>query len=294
MDNDTATTDTGDSGFVGSDGTFNEGWTNGEAFKENADTLSRFGNVTDMANSYMELRKKSSKNPDSMIEVPSENSSDEVKDAWTKAHNVPDAYEYQMSDEMATKIGPISDIRMDALKEFGKGKNWSQQDFVDVLDFYHNNVSSDIDAGETAMNESNQQRYEAGVEMLKGQWLEGTDDRTAAALAHLQRYGEFDVKGKDGETINPLEKLFEESPQLKQSPWLTMIMDNMASKMGESGRVGGKDSSALSIDGINSQIADIRGQQAAIRDANPVNFKSNPQFKELESRLIAMYQKKPA
>ena len=94
--------------------------------------------------------------------------------------------------------------------------------------------------------------------------------------------------------INPLEKLFEEAPQLKQSPWLTMIMDNMAQKMGEAGRKGGGDTGALSLDGINSQITDIRAKQKAIRDENPVNFKGDPQFKDYEQKLKVLYQKKPA
>ncbi len=130
--------------------------------------------------------------------------------------------------------------------------------------------------------------------ILKGQWLEGTDDRTAAALAHLQKYGEIEVKGKDGETINPLEKLFEEAPQLKQSPWLTMIMDNMASKMGEADRKGGGGSGALSLDGINTQIAEIRAKQNVIKEKNPVNFKGDPEFKRHEESLKVLYQKKPA
>jgi hypothetical protein len=288
----------GDGDFVGSDGTFNDGWTNGDAFKENAASLSVFKNVTDLANSYVATKKKFGKNPDSMVEIPSETSGDDVRVAWGKANGVPDTvegYAYDYSDDFATKLGPISDERMAALKDFAhKELGLSPTKFQKMLDFYHANVSSDLDLGNAQMKEMTDQRFDEGTAILKDQWLDGTDARTAAALAHLQKYGEIEVKGKNGDTINPLEKLFEEAPQLKQSPWLTMIMDSMAQKMGEAGRIGGGGDGALSLDGINSQIADVRAKQNTIKEKNPVNYKGNPEFKRLENSLKTLYQKKPA
>jgi hypothetical protein len=246
----------------------------------------------------MDLRKKSSKNPDLMVEIPGENSSDETKAAWSKANGVPgsaDEYEYNYSEDFATKLGPLDDTKMAAIKEFAhKDLGLSPAKYQKLLDFYHTNIATDIDTSEASLAEMTSQRFEAGTAVLEGQWLEGKDERTAAALAHLQKYGEIEIKGKDGEMINPLTKLFEEAPQLKQSPWLTMIMDNMAQKMGEAGRKGGSDTGALSLDGINSQITDIRAKQKVIRDANPVNFKGDAQFKDFEQKLKVLYQKKPA
>ena len=286
----------GDTGFVGSDGTFNDGWTNGDAFKENAASLSVFKNVTDLANSYVATKKKFGKNPDALVEIPSDTSGDDVRAAFRKANGVPetvDGYAYDYSDDFATKLGPISDERMAALKDFShKELGLSPAKFQKMLDFYHTNVSSDLDLGNAQMKEMTDQRFDEGTAILKSQWLDGTDDRTAAALAHLQKYGEIEVKDKDGNTINPLEKLFEEAPQLKQSPWLTMIMDSMASKMGEASRVGGGDTGALSLEGINSQIAAINDRQTAIRKENPVNFKGNQEFKRNDEKLNVLYQKK--
>ncbi len=286
----------GDVSVLDSGGSFTKEFY-GSHGEENREYLSRYKAPSDLAKANVELRKKFSKNPDTMIEIPSDTSGDDVKAAWAKAHGRPetqDLYEYSLSDDNATKLGPLNDDKMAAFREFGHKKNWSQQDFKDVLDFYHTSVSADNDAFSAELKESADQRFEAGTAILEGQWLEGTDERTKAALAHLQKYGEIEVKGANGEMVNPLEKLFEESPNLKQSPWLTMIMDSMAQKMGEAGRVGGGDSGALSLDSINSQITEIRNQQAVIRTANPVNFKGNPQFKELEGRLKQLYQKKPA
>lgn len=281
---------------VNADGSFTENWH--ESYGEdNKAFLSRYKTMPDFVNGAIATRKMSSKNPDSLVEIPTETSSDEVRSAWSKAHGRPetqDLYEYALSDEHAVKLEPLDDTKMAAFREFAHKKNWSQADFKDALDFYHSNMVGDIDTFNTSFEEQKVAAKEKGMAILKGQWLEGTDERTAAALEHLQKYGEIEVKGPDGEMINPLEKLFEEAPQLKQSPWLTMIMDNMSQKMGEATRKGGGDSGALSLDGINSQIADIRAKQNEIRKANPVNFKGDPEFKRHEESLKALYQKKPA
>ena len=93
---------------------------------------------------------------------------------------------------------------MAAIKEFShKELDLSPSKFQKLVDFYHTNIASDHDAFNTEMEEANTARFEAGTEILKGQWLDGTDERTAAALAHLQKYAEFEVKGKDGEMVNP-------------------------------------------------------------------------------------------
>ena len=286
-----------DEGFVGSDGTFNDGWTGRDEFKDHADTLGRYKTVGELAKGHVELRKKFNKNPDTMVEIPSETSDDAVRAAWSKAHGRPDTqdlYEYTLSDEHAVKLGPLDDNNMTMLRDFAHKKNWNQQDFKDALDIYHTIQATGVDAFGAGVEEQKQAAFDAGTAILKGLWLDGTDDRTKAALAHLQKYGEIEVKGADGEMVNPLEKLFEEAPQLKQSPWLTMIMANMAQKMGEADRKGGGDTGALSLDGINSQISGIRAQQAAIREKNPVNFKGDPEFKRLEDSLKVLYQKKPA
>ncbi len=285
----------GDTGFVGSDGTFKEGWANRDEFKDNAEYLGRYKTVIDLANGLVATKKKYNKNPDVMVEIPSETSGDDVRAAWGKAHGAPenvDGYEYSYSDEFATKLGPLNDERLAGIKELAKSKHWSSKDLQDVVDFYNTAMLADLDSGNAQMDEMNNQSHDEGMAILKNLWLDGTDVRTKDALEHLQKYGEIEVKGKDGNMINPLEKLLEEAPQLKQSPWLTLIMDNMAAKMGEANRHGGGDTGALSLDGVNSQIDAINDRQTAIRDESPVNFKNNAEFKRNDEKLNQLYQKK--
>lgn len=288
--------DGGDTGFVGSDGTFKDGWTGRDEFKDNADTLGRFKNVTELANSYTSVRNKMGKNPDTMVEIPSETSSDDVRAAWGKANGVPvtvDEYTYEYSDDFATKLGPLDDAKMAAVKEFAhKELGLSNAKYQKLLDFYHTNILSDADKGMAQMDELTNQRVDAGNAILKGLWLESMEDRTKAADTHLEKYANFEVKGKDGENVNVLQMLFDESPNLKDSPWLILAMDNMASKMGEANRHGGGGDGPLSLEGINFQINAINDRQTAIRKENPVNFKSDQEFKRNDEKLNVLYQKK--
>jgi len=289
----------GDTGFVSQDGTFNDGWTGREEFKANADTLSRYKNVTDLANSHMELRRKFGKDPNSMAEIPNETSSDDVKAAWRKANDIPetvDEYKYDYSDDFATKLGPLDDKKMASVKEFAhKELGLSNARFQKLMDFYHTNISGDIDASSASFEEQKQTAFDNGMAILNREWLEGTEDRTSAALEFLQKHGEFEVRDKEGNMVNPLEMLFAEAPGLKTSPWLAMIADNMAQAMNEDTLHGGQGSStATSLEGINTQIADLRSEQSAIRAASPVNYKNDPKFKDNERRMKLLYQKKPA
>ena len=304
MSDDQGVVDTGanagaDTGYVGVDGTFADGWTGREEFKANADTLGRFKSVPELAKGYMEARTKIGKDPNSLAEIPTETSSDEVKAAWGKANGKPDTidgYEYNYSDDFATKLGPIDDTKMAAIKEFAhKELGLSPSKFQKLMDFYHTNASSEVDVFNTTLEEQKQVSKDKGMAILNREWLDGTDARTAAALAHLQKYGEIEVKGEDGNMVNPLEMLFTESPELKNSPWLTMIADKMAQAMGEDTLKGGGGGGGgpLSLEGINTQIAELRSEQSTIRDANPVNYKSDAKFKDIEERLKLLYQKKP-
>ncbi len=285
----------GDVSVLDSGGSFTDNFY-GSHGEENREYLSRYKAPSDLAKANVELRKKFSKNPDTMVEIPSDTSGDDVKAAWGKANGVPetvDGYGYDYSDDFATKLGPVNDEKVVAAKEFAhKELGLSPAKFQKLLDFYHTNVALDNDAFNTELQESTDQRFEAGTAILESNWLEAKDEKTAAALAHLQKYGEIEVKGADGEMVNPLEKFFEENPNAKQSPWLTIMMDTMAQKMGEAGRHGGGDTGALSLEGVNSQIDAINDRQSAIRGESPVNFKGNQEFKRNEEKLKALYQKK--
>ena len=265
---------------VNADGSFTENW-HAKYGEKNKATLSRFKTLDDFVNSDVSLRSKYGKNPDSMVEIPSETSSDDVKAAWSKAHNVPEAYEYELSDEMAVKLGPLQDDKMTALREFGKSKNWSQQDFKDVLDFYHNSVAGDIDAFGEQTTKQQAEAAEAGKAELRK-----TDGwRTDAEYnAKVQRCQSIVDKYGGREAIS--------EANLQNSPAMLKFLDNFAESMSEDTLKGFVASSATNAANIDSQISDVRLQMDAAMKANPVNFKNDAKFKELEQRKKALYKQR--
>jgi len=273
----------GDTGFVNSDGTFVDGWTDREQFKDNADTLVRFGNVSDLAHSYMDLRKKTSKNPDSLVEIPNANSSDEIKAAWRKANDVPDTtddYKYELSPELAAKLGPLDDKKIADVKEFAhKELELSPAKFQKLLDFYHTVVANEIDVVSTTLAEQQTRAKEESIAELKKEWLSSYDDKVARANAVMRKYGgdkavaEFNAEN---------------------SPAMAKFLDNIAEAMSEDTLKGLKGNSSVTRDGLKSQIAEIRSQMDVIQKEYPATYKGNAKFKDLQEQKRSLYKQFPS
>jgi hypothetical protein len=261
---------------VNADGSYVENW-HEKYGQENAAHLSRYKTHDDLVNSHIATKKKFGKNPDSLVEIPTETSSDEVKAAWAKAHNVPEAYEYALSDEMAVKLGPLDDKKMEALREFGKSKNWSQQDFKDVLDFYHNSVAGDIDAFGEQTTKEQAEAAEAAKAELKKLWLDNYDAKVQRAQSVMEKYGGVDAVAE---------------ANLQNSPTMIKFLDNIAEAMSEDTLKGLTTPSGPSASNIDSQLADIREEMNKIMQANPANFKNNIKYKELSTRKHDLYVQK--
>lgn len=278
---------------VNADGTFAEKWSE-KYGEENQPHLSRYKDFDSFVESHISQRKKFSKDPSTLVEIPTGTSSDEVKAAFRKARGVPDsvdAYEYKLSDELAVKLGPLDDKKMLAFKEFAHKQEWSPTQFKDALDFYHANIATDIDTSNISFNELQKAAYDRGMAILKREYRDGIEDKILLANAISRKYGEISVKNENGEMVNPLEELYKESPELKKSPWLTMIFNNIANAMSESTLKGLAPSAPTSGD-LQAKITEIRDQMDKIMKENPANFKANLTYKELVERKRALYEQK--
>lgn len=272
----------GDKGFVGSDGVFTDNWTDDEAFKENADTLSRFKDVKSLANSYMDIRKKVGKNPDTLVEIPRDDSSDEVKAAWRKAGGVPeslDGYEYTMPDEIGVKL-EIDDNKMASFKEFAfKELELSPGKFVKLMDYYHKAQVSDIDSFDTSFNEKLKEDQEKATVELKKLWLGDYDNKVLRANAILRKYG-----GEDAVA----------SFSAQNSPLMAQFLEKIAESMSEIQLKGLTGQTVPTTGDITTKINDIRTEMDKITKENPVNFKANSKYKELLERKRELYKQKSA
>lgn len=270
---------------VNADGTFTDNW-HSKYGADNSAHLSRYKTFDDLVNSTIATKKKVGKNPDSLVEIPTETSSDEVKVAFRKASGVPDnvdAYEYTLSDELAVKLGPLQDEHMAKVRKFAHEElELSPAKFLKLLDFYHNDLSEGIDRfGEVDNERRTAEATAAKIELMKNDgWRSEVEyqDKVRIAQGIMEDY----------DLVEDIEKL-----NLQNSPKMVKGLAEIAKLKAEDTLKGGTGSSGSTLENINTQIADLRSQQDVIRKENPINFKSDTKFKDIEGRLKGLYQQKP-
>ena len=267
--------------IVNPDGSFAEKWSE-KYGADNQAHLSRYKDIDSLVKSHIDTKKKFGKNPDSLVEIPTDTSSDEVKAAWRKAHNAPATkadYKYALSDDMAIKLGPVDEKKLDAFRDYAYGKNWSNADFQDALDFYHNNMLMDVDSAGNILAEHQNAAAEATRTELKKEWLDGYDDRVQRAQQVMEKYGGVDAVSE---------------ANLQNSPNFIKFLDNIASAMSEDTLKGVTNNIAPTASNIKSQINDLRIEMDKIAKESPVNYKASAKYKELTERKHELYKLSPA
>ncbi len=270
---------------VNADGSFAEKWSE-KYGEDNQAHLSRYKDFDSLVNSHIATKKKFGKNPDTLVEIPTDTSSDEVKAAFRKARGVPDstdAYEYKMSDEMALKLGPLDDTKMTAFRDFAHKQEWSPKQFADALDFYHTNIASDIDAGNISFNE---QKAAAG-DACKAELRKQTGWQTEEEFKRKQDMANSIIRKYGGEDAVA-------SFNAENSPQMVKFLNNVAESFSEAQMKSLAGTPTSTSGDIKAKVAEIREQMDKIVAANPVNFKINAQYKELEERKHHLYKQMPA
>jgi hypothetical protein len=290
-DNVAVATPDNSAGFVNPDGSFADKWTEklGDDFKNDAPTLSRFKNVKDLSKSYTEARRKLGHDPETLVQIPRDDSPDEVKQAFWRAKGLPespDKYEYKISDALKTKLGDVQPERMAIVQKFAHEKlHLNNKEFVELLDFYHNTVASDIDKGNEGFAEQEKSFKDKNVAELKKTFKDGLEQRTQRAVSVLTKYGDVPMKNEDGSETTLMERLFAENPKLKNSASMTMFLDNIAESMSEDS-IKGFDKVSIPTSGqIETKISELRQHPGFMKEDHPDH---NRILAEIES----LYKKK--
>lgn len=280
-DNDTQTATAEPQSVVNEDGSFTENW-HEKYGEENKAHLSRYKTFDEFVNSHVSQRKKFSKDPSTLVEIPTEHSSDEVRAAWSKARGRPDTndlYEYALSDEQAIKLGPLDDKKMTAFREFAHKQDWNQKEFKEALDFYHTNIAADIDAFDISFNEKKTADATVCKTELrkKDGWRseEEFNSKVQRAQSVMEKYGGVDVVAD----LN-----------LENEPKMLVFLDNIAEAMSEDTLKGLGPPTGVTSANIKTQIAEIRAQMDKIIKENPSNFKGNVEFRDLQKRKTELYK----
>ena len=270
---------------VNKDGSFAENW-HEKYGEENEAHLLRYKNFDSLVKSTIDTKRKLGKDPNTLVEIPTEHSSDEVRTAWSKARGRPDTndlYEYALSDEQAVKLGPLDDKKMAAFREFAHKQDWNQAEFKEVLDFYHANVAGDIEAFDISFNEKKESDAEAVKFELrtKERWRteKEYEYKVLRANSVMRKYGGEEAVAEFN---------------AENSPKMAMFLDNIAVAMSEDTLKGLGSSSGTTTANIKTRIAENREQMDTIMKEDRVNYRNNPKFRELDKRNIELYKQMPA
>ena len=274
--------------IVNVDGSFIDNWS--DKYPEtDRPTLSRFKKFDDLVTSHMSMRKKFGKNPDSLVEIPNETSTDEVKAAFHKARGVPDTaeeYKYERNTELSENI-QIDDDKIAAFSQIAKSHNLTPPQFNGVVNDYLALIDKDITASDVAGDERLEQEREKGVAVLKKQLGNALEERTLRAEAMMRKYGDRVVKDAEGNEINILERLYEELPDIQNSPWIRLLFDNIAEDMSEDRIKGLTSVTTPTPDAIQDKINELKAHTAFMD-------RTHPQHKQVVDELTELYKKKSA
>jgi len=274
---------------VNPDGSFVEGWE--QKYPEGSRaTLSRFKTFDDFVNSDMNLREKfghSGQDPDSLILIPKEDSPDEVKAAFWKAAgelDTADDYKFERSKDISEKV-ELNDAKIKDWAAIAKKHHLSQAQFLGLANDWLISVGADIDAFDLAQAQKTEQSKAGALVVLRKKLGADVEKRVARAEALRNYYGNDVIKEDDGTEKSLIQKLEEENPNLKTSPWMRMLFDNIAESLSEDTLKGLTTVTAPTTGQIEAKIAEIRANPALID-------KKHPQFKALNDELTELYKRK--
>lgn len=271
---------------VNADGTMAEGWLNQFA-EADREMLGRFKTFKDLGNSFVQTKRKLGKDPNRLVEVPDAASSEDERQNFYKTIGVPDTvddYKFEKSPDISEKV----DIVESALKSAAvsaKKHNMTNEQFNGFVNDYLVGTGKDIEAFEQNQLELAEQNRLAGVKVLEKEFGAGIISRTERAESLINRYGQKIVTEEDGTQKTLVQKLEEEIPAVKDSPWLRLIFDNIAEDMAPAriGNVAAVDIPTTSQ--IDEKIAKIRSNPAYMD-------RSHPQHKRLQAEVEELCKKK--
>lgn len=259
--------------IVNADGNFVENWS--EKYDEaDRPTLSRFTKFDDFVKSHMTLRRQFNKDPDTLVEIPSETSSDEVKTEFHRRRGVPDTvegYKYERSKELSDNI-EIDDGKVAAFAQIAKKHNMTPAQFNGIVNDYLALVDKDISNFDLIQQDKKQKDFEAADAALKKKFGKAYDEKVARANVLLRKYEGQDFVAKHG---------------LENSSEMTEFLDRIAEDMSEDRIKGLTGVTTPTPTQVTAKIAELR--------AHPAHMDRNhPQHKEVQSQLTELYKKKSA
>lgn len=277
-----------DVSVVNADGSFVENWV--DKYPEaDRPTLSRFNKFDDFVTSHMTLRRQFNKDPDSLVEIPGDDATDEVRAEFHRKRGVPDAvegYKYEKSKELSENVD-IDKEKILAFAQIAKKHNFTNKQFNGAINDWLALLDKDITNFDIATDEKDEQNRQKGVEALKKHFGNGLEERTLRSEAVMRKYGNAIIKGEDGKESTVLDKLYDELPEIKNSPWIRLMFDAIAEDMSEDRIKGLTTVTTPTPSQVDAKIAELRAHEAYMDG-------SHPQHKQINDQITELYKKKSA
>lgn len=256
---------------IDADGNFKEDWAN-DYDEGDRPTLSRFTRFDEMVKSHMNLRRKFNKDPDTLVELPNEHTSDEDRAEFHRKRGVPDdvkGYKYVRSEDLSDNVA-IDDEKLAAYYELSKKANLTKEQFNIMANGHLALVDKDIAAFDLIQEEENHKANAEAESALRKKLGKAYEERVARANAIMRKYG-------GDEAVAAL--------KLENNPLMVEFIDNIAEDMSEDRIKGITSTTVPTTVALDNRIAELRKHPA-------YNNSSHPEHKKVQAEVQELYKKK--
>jgi len=259
--------------IIRSDGMFKDDWYE-KYGEENAPTLSRIKNFDDFVNTHMSQRKMIGKDPSSLVEIPNEHSTEDVRNNFrSKALGVADeeAYEYDLDPEVKEVIGDLDPEKMSVAKKFFREElELSPDKYKKVMEFYTKMTADDTKSFMEKTAAQKELDRQTGWQLLQKERGDSLEEDKLYADQITLKYGMREWIKNNGHD---------------NDPEFAKILMNIGRDIAPSRLKGLNSSTQPSTEQVDAQIAELRSDPG-------YNDISSPKHKTLNAKVEALYQKK--
>lgn len=261
-------------GIVNPEGQFAEGWKSQleDEQLQSSKSLDKFQTVQDMAKSYVNMEKKFGKDPDKLVELPSENASDEVKAEFYKRLGVPDdpsEYGFEKSTELPEDI-EVDDQLLEGAKQLAHKYNMPKEAFSGLVNDWLQLEQQSIQEKQKQVQQELDSEYESSVNSLRKEWGDDYDRRVNRANRLLTQFAGEEAVEELG---------------LSNSPKMVQFLDKVADSMSEDKLEGSGTNPLPTPAQVESKISELMAHPAYMN-------KKHPEHKNITDQISNLFKRK--
>jgi hypothetical protein len=248
------------------EGNFTENWS--DSYDEaDRPTLSRFKTFPDFVKSHMDLRRKFNKDPETLVEMPGDDSSDEVRAEFHKRRGVPDKFEDYKYEQVEGVESTFKDDEEKALYfQLAKKADLTPKQLKIMADGHFANLDKAIAAAGLLAQEANHKANADADAALTKRFGKAKAERVARANAIMRHYGGVEAVA---------------AMKLENEPRMVAFIDAIAEDMSEDRIKGITKTTVPTNEAINAKMNELRKHPAYFDSQHPEHKEIMEQRKQL-------------